>query len=241
MRYLIIFLLVAGCIPAINTMEPYRDVQPPQVVELKITGVDSVQVAEECGDGIFRSMEIKNPEGQLSSMMFVSDDTAHFKLFSYIGSLDSTNLWQDIIILKSRGINKLNVYINSGGGSAYDGLALADTLTFARKQGFIVTAHVVGVCASAAVPVFSAAEFRYATESAQFMVHPSKLGKYIAYEGTDELKTQQIMLEQLRRKYIGLLVKGSNLSYDEWEDKVKSTTYFSAAEAMEWNLVHEIR
>ena len=213
---------------------------PPQIIELKISGVDAVKV-EPTGGDIVKTMEVKNTEGQLSSMTFISNGQAYFKVFSYIGSLDSTNLWQDIIVLKSMGVMDLNVMINSGGGSAYDGLALADSLLFARSLGFNVTTHAVGLVASAAIPVFCSGEYRLSTPSAQFMVHKAKLFKYLGAEDVDDLKSQRDMLLLLREKYIDILVGGSSLTYEQWDDKISSTTYFSAVDAKEWGIVHEIK
>jgi ATP-dependent Clp protease protease subunit len=234
-----VLLFMASCIP--QHLEPYKGSVSPQVLELKIIGVDAVKIEENSGDGIARSMTIRNPDGELSSMTFVSEGQGYFKLFSYIGALDSTNMWQDIVILKSMGVDTLNIMINSGGGSAYDGLALADSVAYAKTIGLTTNAYAVGLCASAAVPVFAAAQNRYATSSAQFMVHKAKLGKYLAYEDADELKSQQSMLSLLREKYVNIMVNGSNLSAEAWEDKIKSTTYFGAEEAIEWGLVHEIQ
>ena len=150
--FFLVFLLACASPPGIID-------KSPQVVELRIIGVDAVKVEPECREGFVKTMEVKNTEGQLSSMTFISNGQAYFKVFSYIGSLDSTNLWQDIIVLKSMGVMDLNVMINSGGGSAYDGLALADSLLFARSLGFNVTTHAVGLVASAAIPVFCSGEY----------------------------------------------------------------------------------
>jgi ATP-dependent protease ClpP protease subunit len=49
------------------------------------------------------------------------------------------------------------------------------------------------------------------------------------------------MMEQLESRYIGILVDNSNVTREEWEAKIKVTTYFGSEEAKEWGLVHEIK
>jgi ATP-dependent protease ClpP protease subunit len=195
----------------------------------------------DCEDKVMRSMEVKNHEGELSHFSFITDGEAHYKLFANISMGDTTNLWQDLIVLKSLGIKKQSIYINSGGGSAYDGLGLADVIAYGISEGMEITTVAVGLVASAAVPVFASGQHRIAMPNAQFMVHPARLGKYLAYESIDDMATQKKMMEQLRDRYVGVLVDNSNLSKEDWEEKIKSTTYFSAKEAMEWGLVHEVK
>jgi ATP-dependent Clp endopeptidase proteolytic subunit ClpP len=226
-------LCLLGCMTAV---EPVRK---PIPIQLEISGVNAVKV-QRPDDGIHRSMEVKNYDGQLSPMMFISGGEAYFKVFAYIGTMDSSNLWQDITILKDMGITKLNIYINSGGGSATDGLALADTIRYAIRQGINVTTYAVGQCASAAVVVFASGEKRIATESAQFMVHRASLLKYLSSEDSEDLEIQHRMLKQMTERYIGILVESSNSSFEEWDQRIRATTYFTAKKAQEWGLVDKV-
>jgi ATP-dependent protease ClpP protease subunit len=194
-----------------------------------------------CEDKVVRSMEVKNHEGELSHFAFITDGVAHYKLFANISMSDTTNLWQDLVVLKSMGIKELFIYINSGGGSAYDGLGLADVIAYGISEGVEITTVAVGVVASAAVPVFASGQYRVAMPNAQFMVHQAKLGKYLVYESIDDMTTQKKMMEQLESRYIGILVDNSNVTREEWEAKIKVTTYFGSEEAKEWGLVHEIK
>ena len=237
MRYLVALFLLIGCASAPMGETP----MVPQVFELRITGVNSVNVAEDCGDGITRSMQVENTDGELSRLTFINGGEGHYKLFSTVSMTDSTNLWQDLIIMRSMGITKLHIYINSHGGSATDGLALADIIASAISNGFDITTYAVGTVSSAAVVAFAAGNYKISMESAQFMVHEAKIGKYLTYEDADQLKVQQEMLELLKAKYIKILVAGSDLSSTVWADKIKRTTYFTAAEAKDWGLVDEIR
>jgi ATP-dependent Clp protease protease subunit len=195
----------------------------------------------ECDDSIQRSMQVKNHEGELSHFAFITDGEAHYKLFAGISMSDTTNLWQDLVVLKSLGITKLFIYINSPGGSANDGLGLSDVIALGIKDGMDITTVAVGVVASAAVPVFASGKHRISMPNAEFMVHEAKLGKYLAWESAKDLKTQQGMMDRLRERYVGILVANSKLSEKEWKDKIECTTFFGAEEALLWGLVDEIK
>jgi ATP-dependent protease ClpP protease subunit len=61
------------------------------------------------------------------------------------------------------------IFIDSGGGSAYVGLALASLI---RLRGLKATAVVSGECSSAAIMPFAACERRYVTKHSTLLFHP---------------------------------------------------------------------
>jgi ATP-dependent protease ClpP protease subunit len=240
-----ILLFVFGCQKGLYFAD---DTQPMEnasknivehIITVKVEGDNPVRIGPP-EDKIIRTMEVTNSEGELSPLSFIRDGVAYFKLFSAIGAMDSTRLWQDIIILKSLGINDLKIYINSPGGSATDGLAIADTITRAVSRGMNITTYAVGTCASAALPVFASGKTRIATKSAEFMIHQATLFKYLAFDNSKELESQQEMLRLLRVHYLSILADGSNLSAEEWEEMLLKTTFFTAPQGLEWGLVDRI-
>ena len=126
---------------------------PPQEVIVKVQAVEPANVDAKTGDQINKSMEIPNPEGALSQLSFISNDKAFVKIFSGLSVSDVTRLWNDLVFLEnSTNIREVNLFINSPGGDAFSGLALADQIERAKRDGFHVTAHASGIVASAAVP-----------------------------------------------------------------------------------------
>ena len=98
------------------------------------------------------------------------------KIFSGLSVADVTRAWGDIIYLSDMtDIRELNVFINSPGGNAFSGLALANMLEMARGLGFRVIAHASGIVASAAVPVLAVCDQREAAKDTVFMVHEAAL------------------------------------------------------------------
>jgi ATP-dependent Clp protease protease subunit len=138
-------------------------------------------------------------------------------------------------------IRTVHIYINSPGGDAFSGLALADEIERARKNSFHITAHASGIIASAAVPVFAVCNKRFAAPGTIFMVHEAALWKWPGRETASDIRSQNELMHLLRERYIGKLTANSKLDKNKWEELEKKTTWFSVQKAKDWGLVDEIR
>ena len=229
-------LLLVGCatIPA---------APPPQKVLIEVSSATDQKVAvEDDHNHVARSMEVHNPEGQLSQLSFISGDRAFIKIFSGLSVADVTRLWNDFCILENNTeIRKVSLFINSPGGDAFSGLALADEIEFARKKGFEITAYASGIVASAAVPVLAVCSKRIIAEGCILLLHEAALWKWPGRETASDIKSQNELMGLLESRYTSYLVKYSKLSETEWEEKQKNTTWFSANQALQWGLVDEIQ
>ncbi len=233
---IISLIFLASCTTAMPTRAPLQ-----QEVIVKIQAVDPTKVEVSNGSNIHKSMEIPNQEGSLSRMSFILKDEAFIKIFSALTVGDVSNLWNDISVLsRSTDIRKVNLFINSPGGDAFSGLALADQLERAKREGFHITAHASGIVASAAVPVFVVADRRLAAPGTIFMVHETSIWKWPGRETASDIRSQNRLMGLIRDRYIGKLAYYSNLSKEEWEDLEHKTTWFSAEQAKKWGIVDEI-
>ena len=216
----------------------------PQEVVVKVKAEDptKVTVKEEPNvQRVNRSMEVPNPEGRLSQLSFISKDKAFVKIFSGLSVADVTRLWNDLVVLENNTeIRDVNLFINSPGGDAFSGLALADQIERARRKGFRITAHASGIIASAAVPVFAVCDVRLAAPGTIFMVHEAALWKWPGRETASDIRSQNELMHLLRDRYIGKLVDNSKLNKNKWEELEKKTTWFSANKALNWGLVDSI-
>jgi ATP-dependent protease ClpP protease subunit len=233
-----VFLVSCASVPT-NSIPP-----PPQevVVTLKASDPTQVTVKEEPqADRVNKSMEVANPEGRLSQLSFISKDKAFVKIFSGLSVADVTRLWNDLVVLENNTkIRDVNLFINSPGGDAFSGLALADQIERARRKGFKITAHASGIIASAAVPVFAVCDVRLAAPGTIFMVHEAALWKWPGRETASDISSQNELMHLLRDRYIGKLVDNSKLNKSRWEELEKKTTWFSANKALNWGLVDSI-
>ena len=215
----------------------------PQEVVVKVQAADpaKVTVQEPPKERVNKSMEVPNPEGRLSQLSFISKDKAFVKIFSGLSVADVTRLWNDLVVLENNtAIRDVNLFINSPGGDAFSGLALADQIERARRKGFKITAHASGIIASAAVPVFAVCDVRLAAPGTIFMVHEAALWKWPGRETASDIRSQNELMHLLRDRYIGKLVDNSKLEKDKWEELEKKTTWFSANKALNWGLVDRI-
>lgn len=229
-------LPLIGCVPT-NGKPP-----APQEIIVKVESKDPAMVSVNKEQiQINKSMEVPNPEGGLSPMSFISKDKAFVKIFSGLSVSDVTRLWNDFVYLENNTkIRDVDIFINSPGGDAFSGLALADQIERAKRKGFHVTAHASGIVASAAVPVFAVADYRLAAPGTIFMVHEAALWKWPGRETASDIRSQNELMALLRERYVDKLATNSKLDKVKWEKLEAKTTWFSAEKAMNWGLVDKI-
>ncbi len=246
MKYFLIFgiiisFLFTGCFATTAT----KPATIKHVIDIRISSVDGTPVevkVEENKENIVKSMGVENPEGYLSSMSFIADDEAFIKIFSTLTVGDVTRLWNDMVYLyKKTDIRKVNLFINSPGGDAFSGLALADQIVRAKKLGFEIIAHASGLVASAAVPVLAVCTKRYSAPGTIFMVHETSIWKWPGRETASDIRSQNKLMTLIRDRYLQKLADYSNLSKEEWGNLEQKTTWFSAEQAKEWGLIDEIQ
>jgi len=221
-------------------MGPGSAPKNPELI-VKVRAAESEPAETHDDQVITRSMEVPNPEGRLSDLSFISKDRAFVKIFSELSVSDVTRLWNDIVVLElNSSIRDVNLFINSPGGDAFSGLALADQIERAQRRGFRVTAHASGIVASAAVPVFAVCNPRLAAPGTIFMVHEAELWKWPGRETASDISSQNELMGLLRERYLGKLVTRTKLAKEKWEQLENKTTWFSAEKAVEWGLVDKI-
>ena len=215
----------------------------PQTAELmvKVQTAETEQIETNEGEFVTKSMVVPNEEGRLSELSFISKNKAFVKIFSDLSVSDVTRLWNDIVVLElNSNIRDINLFINSPGGDAFSGLALADQIERAQRKGFRVTAHASGIVASAAVPVFAVCKVRLAAPGTIFMVHEAELWKWPGRETASDISSQNELMSLLRDRYLAKLVTNSKVTKEKWEQLEHKTTWFSAEKALEWGLVDKI-
>jgi ATP-dependent protease ClpP protease subunit len=234
---------VLGLFLASCASMPAGQNQPQEViVKVQATNPTEVKVTQDNDkERINKSMEVPNQEGHLSQLSFISKNQAFVKIFSGLSVSDVTRLWNDLVVLENNTqIRDVRLFINSPGGDAFSGLALADQIERARRKGFRITAHASGIIASAAVPVFAVCNERFAAPGTIFMVHEAALWKWPGRETASDIRSQNELMHLLRERYIGKLSANSKLDKTKWEELEKKTTWFSAEKAMDWGLVDKI-
>ena len=227
-----LFFISCATMPAGSPLQPQE-----VVVKVQATDPTNVNVSHNNdAERINKSMEVPNQEGHLSQLSFISKDKAFVKIFSGLSVSDVTRLWNDLCVLENNtNIRHVNLFINSPGGDAFSGLALADQIERARRKGFHITAHASGI-----VPVFAVCNQRYAAPGTIFMVHEAALWKWPGRETASDIRSQNELMSLLRERYIGKLTANTKLDKTKWEELEKKTTWFSVEKALDWGLVDKI-
>lgn len=239
----VLAIVLTGLISGCAAIEKSKlEQQPPLKHQIDITvssETDSKVSVKQQKYDTQESPEIRI--SQLSSVCFKTK-VAFVKIFSGISVSDVTRLWNDLIFLEyMTDIKDVYVFINSPGGDAFSGLALADQIERGKRKGFNITAYASGIIASAAVPVFAVCSTRYAAPGTIFMVHEAALWKWPGRETASDIRSQNELMHLLRERYIEKLTANSKLNKEKWEELEKKTTWFSVEKAMNWGLVDKIQ
>ncbi len=128
------------------------------------------------------------------------------------------------------------MYINSGGGSIYAGLAIYDTMQHLRAP---VSTFCVGMAASMAAVLLSAGENgkRNALPNARIMIHQPSGGS----QGTAadiEIAAREILHN--REKLNSIIAKHTGQPIDQIRDDVDRDRYMSPEEAVEYGLIDRV-
>ena len=257
---IVIFLMVViGCAgQQVTSDQPITD----PILKLRIEGVDTVKVTQDNeSDHQERALVLKEKAFELEAAKWVYEkkekerDLLKSKLSSYcnfefavptidlfstITMTDWRNIQKDFEVLTLHGYNTIVLRIFSGGGSAFAGMGVADSIKQWSEKGLTIIGKAYGIIASATVPIFASCTIRHAAPSTLFMVHEAAMFKFFALEKHSDINSQKIMFDKMQHNYCTLLSNRSNKSTDFWKSLEKETTWFDANQAKEWGLVDEI-
>jgi len=130
----------------------------------------------------------------------------------------------------------INVYINSPGGSAYDGLAMYDTIKHVKNE---VSTINVGLAASAGALLLSAGSQgkRFALPNSYTMIHQVLGG--VEGQQTDIEITAQHML-RLRKQYAEAIAKNSGKDLEKVQKDIERDNWMTAQESMDYGIIDQI-
>jgi ATP-dependent protease ClpP protease subunit len=216
---------------------PAPPISTPQEVVLKVIPdeVKTVQVVTE---------EKEKPQPiheKLSDYTFIAGNKAFISIWGGIGGFEAKNAWKDFVILKEdTAVRDVCIYMNSGGGSVSDSMAILEQIEKAKIAGFTVDIHVSGMIASAAIPILAVCDERVASPGTLFMVHPSSIGKMFAREELKDLRAQEQMMMLSEAAYLEKMERYTKISGQEWKRLGEQITWFDAKQAKEWGLIDRI-
>jgi len=130
----------------------------------------------------------------------------------------------------------IKLYINSPGGSVYDGLAIIDTMNYIEPD---VQTIGIGLQASMGAMLLSAGTKgkRFALPNARIMIHQPSSGT----EG--KITDQEIALKEgiyLKKVLIDMMAKNTGKSAKEIEKDMDRDNWMSAQEAKNYGIIDEV-
>jgi ATP-dependent Clp protease protease subunit len=130
----------------------------------------------------------------------------------------------------------MNLYINSPGGSVYDGLAIIDTMNYIEPD---VQTIGIGLQASMGAMLLSSGTKgkRFALPNARIMIHQPSSGT----EG--KITDQEIALKEgiyLKKVLIDMMAKNTGKTAKEIEKDMDRDNWMSAEEAQKYGIIDEV-
>ncbi|MFZ9372242.1 MAG: head maturation protease, ClpP-related [Limnohabitans sp.] len=160
-------------------------------------------------------------------------DSAEISIYDEIGFFGVTA--KDFITdLKQVSATSLTVFINSPGGSVFDGLAIYNAL---RQHPANVTVKVMGVAASAASFIAMAGDKIVMPENSFLMVHNPMGG---VFGNAQEMRDWADTLDKIAASLIGIYVARTGKSEDEIKALLDAETWLTASEAVEMGFADEM-
>ncbi|MCG1029305.1 Clp protease ClpP [Virgibacillus halodenitrificans] len=148
--------------------------------------------------------------------------------------MEATSPKKVISALEEANGEDVEVYINSGGGSVFDG---SEIYTALKEHKGKVTAKVVGIAASAASVLAMGADILQMSPTSQMMIHNAATradGDYRDMEHT------AVVLKNANKTAANAYMAKTGMSETELLDMMDKETWMTAQQAMEYKMIDEI-
>lgn len=163
-----------------------------------------------------------------------SGSTAKVFLYAPIGGWFGVLAEDFVREVNALEVDEIHLHVNSPGGAAFDGLAMANVL---RNHPAKVTAHVDGLAASAASMVILGADDIVMEPGSQLMIHEA--WGYASGDSQDMAKTAEV-LDKLSQNYATQYAAKAGGTADEWRAAMREESWYTADEAVEAGLADRV-
>lgn len=169
------------------------------------------------------------------------DQPARIDLFDEIGW--DVTAGEFVAELNAINASTIDLHINSPGGSAWDGFAIYNALVM---HPAVVTAHVIGVAASAASIVAMAGDELVMYRPSQMMIHRAGSGACVFGNADDmraaaaEVLAMATGLDQIDAQIVDLYTSKSGTDRALWQERVWAETWFDPDSALAAGLIDRI-
>lgn len=171
-----------------------------------------------------------NGEGELWVYGDITDDKWYDSDVTPAGVRDA---------LKDMGaINKLNIRVNSYGGSVFAGNAIINIVSsYKKKSNVKVHAYIEGIAASMGSNIPMVADYIYAADNALYMLHKPST---VAWGNANDLEKAKEMLDKAEETLINNYMRHFTGTEDELRQLLADETWLTAEEALGYGLCDEV-
>lgn len=131
-------------------------------------------------------------------------------------------------------VDEIDVRINSPGGSAWDGLNIANAM---MRHPAKITTYVDGLAASAASMIMVAGDKVVTSKYGSAMLHNAKI---VAMGGVEDLRAAANQLDKLNGSIAMLYADRAGGDAPEWARAMKRESWYNADEMVAAGLAHEV-
>lgn len=132
----------------------------------------------------------------------------------------------------------LNLHINSGGGSVFDGNTIIDILDdYRTKNGTQINVYIEGLAASMASGIAMVADKIYMSDNSMFMLHKPAT-EFLG--NLDTIQSKIIMLQKAEDILVQNYMRHFNGTEDEVRALMKAESWLTAEEAYQYGFCDEI-
>lgn len=213
--------------------------------------VASIRVYEKDGNGwtptdrrivrpalrVSKVADLMRPKGATLFDIKQKGKTGEILIYSDIGDgmwggLSAKTFREQMNALKN--VDELNIRINSGGGDAFEGVAIYNTIREFKGHKVV---HIDGLAASIATVIASAGDVIKMGEGAQYMIH---LAWTMGFGNRNDMAKAVERLDLTDKLIAGIYNKRTGLSEKELLKMMTDETWLSPADALEYGFVDEV-
>lgn len=192
--------------------------------ELKFYNKDRDGNRKICG-----SMTIKNQTDSSADLFFYGDivsETWQSKCYEEDMAPGDVKEFLDQL----DGTENINIHINSGGGSAFGGIAIYNML---RRNNAHKTVYVDGLAASIASVIMMAGDEIVMPKNATVMIHKPSASYFFTTKNADDLRKDAESLDTCQEAIMQTYMTKAKVDKEEIEQKVNDETWLTGEEAAE--------
>jgi len=163
-----------------------------------------------------------------------ASDAADVYIYEMIDSWWGVDAAQFVRELADLDVSTINLWVNSPGGSVYDGVAIMNAL---RRHKATVVATVDGLAASAASFIIQAADEVIMGQGTELMIHDAWS---FAWGNAEALQKVAGDLDRLSATIAGIYAERAGGTLDYWREAMRAETWYTADEAVAAGLADRV-